>query len=333
MTAGEAAIKDRKDIDYIEQFWVGLFEGDDIYGWSTILFNNIKYSKLIQSAGNYKGSSETICQLSNNNLPDDNFISWFAGVIDGDGNFDIREESGKIKLKSVRIKLHDRDVRILTRIRDKLHIGRIKKINGKPYSLYIVSTMVEMKIIINMINGQIRLKVESFRKSCSYFGIEFKESNYKLKPFDNYFAGLIDTDGSIVFNYPSNRIECNLEIKDNEYSSRLNLDDVIPNYKPAIMLRTKIITGIEGKTYKSITFKYQTVGGMMHLYNAFLKMRLYSDMKFYRVMKIKGFMEVRSYSKFPKGTPQFKKYADFLIDWIKYMNPLWEKVPFVSKIR
>lgn len=197
-------------------------------------------------------------------------------------------------------------------------MGRIKKINGKPYSLFIVSTIAEIKLIINMLNGKIRLKVESFKYSCSYFGIEFKESNYKLKPFDNYLAGLIDTNGSIIFNYPSNRIECKLEIKDNEYSSRLNLDDVIPNYKPAVMLRTKISIS----TYKSITFKYQTVGGMIHLYNAFLKMRLYSDIKFYRVMKIKGFMEVRSYSKFPKKTSQFKKYADFLIDWIKYLNPL-----------
>ncbi|PVU98259.1 hypothetical protein BB561_000005 [Smittium simulii] len=278
----------------------------DINRRYNILFNNRKYSKLIESAGNCKGPSETTRQLSNDVMPDVAFTSWFAGVIDGDGNFDIREESGKFKLKSVRIKLHDRDIRILTRIRDKLHMGRIKKINGKPYSLYIVSTIAEMKLIINMINGQIRLKVESFKICCSYLGIEYKESNYKLKPFDNYFAGLIDTDGSIIFNFTSNRIECNLEIKDNEYSSRLNLDDVIPNYKPAVMLRTKIITGRDGKTYKSIVFKYQTVG----------------------VMKIKGFMEVRSYSKLPKQTPQFKKYADFIIDWIKYMNPLWEKVPF-----
>ena len=42
--------------------------------------------------------------------------------------------------------------------------------------------------------------------------LNLKKPNYKIEPFDPYFAGLIDTDGSIVFNYPGNRIECNLRI-------------------------------------------------------------------------------------------------------------------------
>lgn len=46
-----------------------------------------------QSAGNLTGSSETICQLPSD--LDRNFINWFAGVIDGDGNFDIRSLNGK----------------------------------------------------------------------------------------------------------------------------------------------------------------------------------------------------------------------------------------------
>ncbi len=77
----------------------------------------------IQSAENCKGFSETARQLPD--IEDYKFWNWFAGIIDGDGNFDIRKDitSNKRVLKQIRIKLHNRDVRILTRILDYLHIG------------------------------------------------------------------------------------------------------------------------------------------------------------------------------------------------------------------
>lgn len=93
--------------------------------------------------------------------------------------------------------------------------------------------------IITLINGFIRIKVDSFKKACNSLNIDYIESNYVLEPFDPYFAGLIDTDGPIVFNFASNRIECNLELKYNNYSDKLNLDYVIPHYKPSILFRTK----------------------------------------------------------------------------------------------
>jgi hypothetical protein len=62
---------------------------------------------------------------------------------------------------------------------------------------------------IKNINGLIRLKIPSFILACHFFNIPYKEANYIIEPFDPYFSGLIDTDGSIVFNYLSNRIECN----------------------------------------------------------------------------------------------------------------------------
>ena len=54
------------------------------------------------------------------------------------------------------------------------------------------------------------------------------------------------------------------------------------------------------KEYKSITFRYQTVKGMMSIYDYFMKNRLYSDFKFYRVTKIKEFILIRKYNKWTK---------------------------------
>lgn len=279
-----------------------------------------------------RGSSETIRQLSS-----EKFKSWLAGIIDGDGNFDLRGPSKKLTLKSIRIKLHVRDIKILNIIQNHFHFGRIKHLNNNTYCMFIVSKKEDMAVIINLINGLIRLKVSSFKKACDCLNIKFLEPNYTLEPYDPYFSGLIDTDGSIVFNYKGNRIECGLELKYNEYSKKLVIDYVIPDYKPSVMLREKKSknqsTKETGKVFKSIYFKYQTVSGMIHLYEFFMKNRLYCDMKFYRVSKIKRFLEIRHYQNKEKDTLEFKIYSEFLLDFIKYLNPKWTKVPFVQQLR
>ena len=326
------------------------------------IFNNKQTN--IQSAENCKGFSETIRQISKFNTYNEleqliffpitsaceagerkkrmwnisdkldcSFIHWLAGVIDGDGNFDIRKINSKLVLKAIRIKLHKRDVRILTRIQNELHMGRIRADKNKPHSLWIISKKEEMEFLINNLNGLIRIKVDSFKKACDFLGVKFIEANYNIAAFDPYFSGLIDTDGTIVYNYSGNRIECNLEIKYNDYSKKLNLDNVIPHYKPCILLR-KHKSSSEGKIFfNSIAFKFQTVKGMVFLYDYFMKNRLYSDFKFYRVSKIKQFITVRDYKNDLKDSIEFKIYSNFILDWIQYRNPLWYKVAFVNKIR
>nr|QYB19404.1 LAGLIDADG endonuclease [Monilinia fructicola]QYB19467.1 LAGLIDADG endonuclease [Monilinia fructicola]QYB19529.1 LAGLIDADG endonuclease [Monilinia fructicola]QYB19591.1 LAGLIDADG endonuclease [Monilinia fructicola]QYB19653.1 LAGLIDADG endonuclease [Monilinia fructicola] len=292
----------------------------------------------IQSAENCKGFSETARQLPD--IGDYKFWNWFAGIIDGDGNFDIRLNSlpplrrghgNKRVLKQIRIKLHNRDIRILKRIQDYLHMGRIIRDKNKPYSIYIVSTKETMMYILKNINGLIRLKVPGFKEACNLYNIDYIEANYNLGLYDPYFAGLVDTDGSLVFNYAGNRIECNLEFQNNEYTSKLNFDNTILNCKPTIIKR-KRSSGLAGsKDLTSIAFKFQSVNNMLFIYDYFMHNRLYCDMKFYRVTKIKPFLEIRKYKTFPINSVEHKIYSDFMIDWIKYDNPLWYKVPFVNK--
>ena len=319
-----------------------------------LLLLNISSSKNmnIQSAENIKGFSETIRQSknledsinsSNNNIfiseessklkviDDKHFLAWFAGVLDGDGYFQVRTENGKRKLKTIEIKLHNRDLRILTRILNKIHVGRIYRYKNNPYSKWIVSTQSEMKWILNSINGLIRLKVDLFKEGCETLGIEYKEANYNIKTNDPYLSGLIDTDGTIVFNYSGNRIECHLELKYNEYSSKLNLDNVIENYIPNKIVINKKLN--RDKKTKSIRFSFQTVKGMIHLYKYFMKNRLYSDFKFYRVSKIKRFLEIRIFNKCTYESEEFLVYSEFLLDFIQYLNPKGLNTPFVSKLR
>ena len=291
---------------------------------------NFKFMN-IQSAENCKGFSETARQLPD--IEDCNFWNRFAGILDGDGNFDIRVDytSKKRILKQIRIKLHNRDIRILRYIQDFLHIGKIRADKNKPYSTYIVSTKENMIYIIKNLNGLIRLKVPGFKEACSLYNIDYVEPSYNIGLYDPYFAGLVDTDGSIVFNYASNRIECNLEFKYNDYTSKLNFDNTILNCKPTIIKRNKSSMLNNPKAFSSIAFKFQNVNNMLFIYDYFMHNRLYSDMKFYRVSKIKPFIDIRKYKIYPRHSIEHKIYSDFMLDWIKYNNPLWYKVPFVSK--
>ena len=305
---------------------------------NSILPNTNQISIKLKSAGAYTYcTSETRRQLPNNEASP-LFFQWLAGIIDGDGNFDIQKIGYRLVLKAIRIKLHERDIEILNRILEVIQVGRIRQVKNTNYVIYIVSTKNDMLYIINKLNGLIRLKVDGFKKACDYLGVVYIEPNYNIEPFDPYFAGLIDTDGSIVFNYPGNRIECNLEFNETAYSSKLNLDNVIPNYKPYIAHRThKILDKVtnEEKIFNSIAFKFQTVGGMNHLYDYFIipQNRLYSEMKYYRVTQIKDFLDLRDLKNSPRESIQFKRYSDFLLAWIKYKNPKWENTPFLSKIR
>ena len=61
---------------------------------------------------------------------------------------------------------------------------------------------------------------------------------------------------------------------------------------------------------------------MLFIYDYFRHNRLYCDIKFYRVTKIKPFIEIRKYKTYPRYNVYHKIYSNFVIDIIKYDNPL-----------
>ena len=335
--------------------------------------NFFKLDINIQSAENWKGFSETICQLFNsiyyinvftlqsqacitrnvniitkksnvfsrhkaikfntqirtfsNKALDDKeyFFPWLAGIIDGCGVFDIRKDpnEGNLYLNSLKITINNRDIRILTRIQNNLHAGIIR--SGKTTSTYSISDKNELYSLLLSLNGMIRIKIDNFKKCSNLFNLNVIEPNYNIPKNNSYFAGLIDSIGLIRFNYSSNRIECILDLKYNNVTSKLCLDNVIPNLKPYTLKK-------RNNNSTHMIFKYQSVKGMSLLYDYFMTNRLYSDYKFNRISKIQSFIPIRNYQHEEFNSLEFKIYSKFVFNWVKYKNPKWTKTPFVCKL-
>jgi len=108
-----------------------------------------------------------------------------------------------------------KDINVLYKIKNLLKSGTIR-IKQKNKFIYQISNFNDMYFCVKSINGNIRLKVPIFIESCKFFNIQYIESSSTVPHHSNYLAGLIDTKGSIIYNYPDNRIEVNIELKYND---------------------------------------------------------------------------------------------------------------------
>jgi cytochrome c oxidase subunit 1 len=265
----------------------------------------------LQSAENRTGFSETIRQLSGDKQPYI-FWNWFSGIIDGKGKFDIRLNNNKKVLKQIRIKIDKEDVRILVRIQNYLHIGKIMSDVNKSYSVYTVSAKEDMSYILKNINGLIRIKVPDFKESCAICNIDYIEANYKISLNDTYLTGLFDTKGLIDIDYEDNEIACDLYLKYTEYTSKLNFDNLIENSStPTIILHGKHPKLV----YRFITFKFQGKVEVHNLIKYFNETKLYSERNSYRARKSKDFWIIKKYRKYPLHSIERQIYNDFFKNW------------------
>ena len=228
-------------------------------------------------------------------------IEWLAGVFDGDGSFEFRVINNKRCLHMISLTQNVRDINILYRVKDLLKFGKIRY-KSKNICRYRVMHKEGMLYLIKLLNGEIRLKVDSFKESCSYLGLIFKEASYNLVENSSYFAGLVDTDGTVIYNFDNNRIEVHIELKQTDYSLKLNLKNVI--------------LGSKCKVYKYVK-RNQT---KKKVYNYFKENRLYSDFKFYRVMFIKKFLEIRCYKNYARHTIEYQIYKENMLKFFRYKN-------------
>lgn len=236
-----------------------------------------------------------------NNTPDP-FFEWLAGVIDGDGHFNLSKK-GTARLQ---ITMDLRDKKALYEIKHKLG-GSIRSIANANALRYQLRNKKGLILLINSVNGLIRnpYRMLQMNKLC----VKYKIKLLYPKPltFNNgWFSGFIDSDGSIYFNEKSGQVFISASQK-NKYL----LEPLIDLYGGRIdILSPKI------EAFKYIVYRKSELFNLID--NYFSKYPLKTK-KSSRLHLIKQFYLARI-SRNNKDLNKLKEWILFKDKWEKYID-------------
>lgn len=144
-------------------------------------------------------------------MRDESFFEWLAGVIDGDGYFNL-SKGGTARLQ---ITMDIRDKKAIYEIKHKLG-GSIRTMANANALRYQLSHKKGLVFLINNVNGLIRnpTRLLQMNKLCLKYGIKLlypKSLTYN----NGWLSGFIDSDGSIYMNEQSGQIFISISQKNN----------------------------------------------------------------------------------------------------------------------
>lgn len=239
---------------------------------------------------------------NNNNVSSDPFHEWLAGLIDGDGYFNLSKK-GTARLI------------IIMDIKDKNTLYEIKnKFGGKIYTIantnalkYQISHKKGLINIINAINGNIRnpKRMLQMNKLCNKYNIKLLFPK-PLTYYNGWFSGLIDSDGSLHMNVTSGQIFLSITQKD-----KYILEPLIKLYSGRIRTISPNIEAFRYDIYRKLEL-FNLID------NYFIKYPLKSS-KSKRLNLIKEFYLVRPFRN-SKDIILFNKWLLFKNKWDKYIN-------------
>ena len=234
-----------------------------------------------------------------NNVPN-SFFEWLAGVIDGDGHFNL-SKGGSARLQ---ITMDLRDKKTLYEIKHKLG-GTIRPIANANALRYELRHRKGLITLLNNINGLIRnpIRMLQMNKLCVKYNIIFKYP--KPLSFNNgWLSGFIDSDGSVYFSEKSGQVFISVAQK-NKYL----LEPLIHLYGGRIdILSPKI------EAFKYIVYRKNELFNLID--NYFSKYPLRTK-KLTRLNLIKQFYLVRI-SKNNKDINKLNEWILFKDKWEKY---------------
>jgi len=164
-------------------------------------------------------------------LNDDQFGHYLAGLIDGNGNFNSKQE--------LVIVFNSSDASLAYYIKNRLGFGSVKKVKDKNAFILIIAVKKGIEKIINLINGKIRTEIifnqiiNNILNQDTFIALK-KTSDFKINLDTNlknhWLAGFSDADASFqikVINY-NNRIEIRLNFQINKNKREILV--LIKNY-------------------------------------------------------------------------------------------------------
>ena len=235
-------------------------------------------------------------------LEDDSFFEWLAGVLDGDGYFNL-SKGGTARLQ---ITMDLRDKKALYEIKHKLG-GSIYTIANANALRYQLSHKKGLIILLNGVNGLIRnpVRMLQMNKLCLKYGIKFlypKPLSYN----NGWLSGFIDSDGSIYFNEQSGQVFLSITQK-NKYL----LEPLIHLYGGRVDICSPKIEAFKYIVYRKIE--------LLNLINNYFSKYPLRTKKSSRLHLIKQFYLVRI-NKNNKDINKLNEWILFKDKWEKYKD-------------
>jgi LAGLIDADG endonuclease len=259
------------------------------YGNRTTKINN---SSLV-TARDHTNKGGTI------NNPDQIFYQWLAGLIYGDGSFQLSKKG----YASLEIVMETRDKHCLYLIKQKFG-GSVKLRSGVNWLRYRLHHKKGLLDLINAVNGEIRnpVRLLQLNKICEKYNIPLIQPSI-LTYNNGWFSGFFDSDGSVYLNLKSSQMFITAAQK-NKY-----LLDLLPELYGGIVY-------IQKESFKWVVYKKPQI---LKLLDYFILCPSRSA-KHNRLKMIKRYYELRELKGHSASQNSIlgKAWKKFLLKWDKF---------------
>jgi hypothetical protein len=271
---------------------------------------NWSYSSSIFVNNNLNWFNQFKLELSNN--MNNNFSSYLAGLIEGDGCIIVpkteRSVKGKLNYPSIQITFNLRDLPLAIIIQQKLKHGSLFRKKGVNAYVLTINNFEGIIMVVNIINGYMRTpKINALFKLIDWLNNRFNIKIEKLS-LDNsnidsnsWLSGFIDADGhfsvraTVSSVYP--KIECKFELSqrqvDHNKQNNYSFLNIIANFLNTTVKEIRITKPKPEYRVRTVNLK-----GNLILINYLGKFPLFSS----KVLNYNDWVKVLAYFKIKEHT-------------------------------
>jgi len=226
----------------------------------------------------------------NNKYNYNNFGSYLAGLIEGDGSIVVpkteRSPKGKLNYPCINLVFHLRDFPLGQLIQKELGTGSLSRMKGVNAYLLQINSLEGILKLINLLNGNMRTsKINSLYNLIDWLNYKHSDLNIIKKPLDTssidsnaWLSGFIEADGSFSIFLNKNSIRIRFSLTQSSKNKLGISNEAIMNII-AEYLEVKISIYKRKKTPNSIelTVKTQSIKSNDILTNYLTKFPLWSS--------------------------------------------------------